>query len=1099
MPPKLDKESTLRQAKEEENEYNWLNAAKHYEKVAKREPEATASAAPIWERIGFCYDRASKQAECVEEFKKTRRLAVEAYMTAAQLFGKDKDGRHRGKGAQCEALAAYLRSWLASDPSEKREALDECCKMCRESLNAYEEAKSNLDYGRVCNDLLLCLLERLYVSPDAEEMKRIAKDGIEWGGKAVAVLSKLDDNDELVRAYALASLQAWYAANISEQEEMGKELARKSLEYSEEALKLCKVVNNPYWVAMANWAASFCTVLFTEKVDVSRDHAEEILKQANIARDNYLKGVASYVLAFVTNWMVLREADPDKKRQEYVDIFKYAEDAVHSLELVSQDFFIAETCLFYADSYSSQARDFQISLTEKKTTLEKAVAIGRQGLEHATRSGSPDAIGSTLHALSKALHFYSNLESGRIEKTRLLEEALAHRERYNEIVERAFPSNQRIRGVGENYQGLIKADLARLKADKLEKRTLLESAASDMEAGVSRCRKWISSYPVPTVIAVVGTFEDGLGGVLNELYSLTKDGEFLAKAVEAFKSASGEFSKANLPSRSAESYWKMAKDQDLLGEHQEAAENFAGAKSQYEASAQKIPSFKTFYLDHATYMEAWSDIEKAKTAHEREEYATAKDHYERASKLLESSKLWNYLSPNFLAWSLLEQAEDLSRKGSGTESTEIFRKTAGLFGQTKETFEKNIDKIQNQDEREKALELCKASARRKEYCLARINVEEARRLDQMAEYARSAEEYGLAVSGFEKLLNAVETEAERRELNPIVQMCRAWQKMKVADAQVSPELYDEASELFLKVREHTLRNRTILLASGNGAFCKALEYGTRFEATRNEEDFSKAKTYLGSAANYYLKAGFDDASSWTTATEVLFDAYNYMIRAEIEHEPQRKMNACLLAEKCLERSAKLYETAGYVGKKDEVIRILQKVKEKREFALSLGELVAAPGEASSTSAISAPSPTVEEPVGLLKFENEVIEANLIARQTELVVGENFGLEVQLVNLGKKTAFLIRVDDIIPEGFDLVEKPERCLVNDGFLNLKGRKLPPLETEQMSVKLKARKKGKFVFTPRIQFTDEAGEQKSLILEQVTLTVKELGIRGWLKGQD
>lgn len=327
--------------------------------------------------------------------------------------------------------------------------------------------------------------------------------------------------------------------------------------------------------------------------------------------------------------------------------------------------------------------------------------------------------------------------------------------------------------------------------------------------------------------------------------------------------------------------------------------------------------------------------------------------------------------------------------------------------------------------------------------MARINVEEARRLDQMAEYARSAEEYGLAVSGFEKLLNAVETEAERRELNPIVQMCRAWQKMKVADAQVSPELYDEASELFLKVREHTLRNRTILLASGNGAFCKALEYGTRFEATRNEEDFSKAKTYLGSAANYYLKAGFDDASSWTTATEVLFDAYNYMIRAEIEHEPQRKMNACLLAEKCLERSAKLYETAGYVGKKDEVIRILQKVKEKREFALSLGELVAAPGEASSTSAISAPSPTVEEPVGLLKFENEVIEANLIARQTELVVGENFGLEVQLVNLGKKTAFLIRVDDIIPEGFDLVEKPERCLVNDGFLNLKGENCPRLK--------------------------------------------------------
>jgi hypothetical protein len=30
------------------------------------------------------------------------------------------------------------------------------------------------------------------------------------------------------------------------------------------------------------------------------------------------------------------------------------------------------------------------------------------------------------------------------------------------------------------------------------------------------------------------------------------------------------------------------------------------------------------------------------------------------------------------------------------------------------------------------------------------------------------------------------------------------------------------------------------------------------------------------------------------------------------------------------------------------------------------------------------------------------------------------------------------------------------------------------------------------------DEAGEYKPCALEQVTVTVKELGIRGWLKGQ-
>jgi len=96
------------------------------------------------------------------------------------------------------------------------------------------------------------------------------------------------------------------------------------------------------------------------------------------------------------------------------------------------------------------------------------------------------------------------------------------------------------------------------------------------------------------------------------------------------------------------------------------------------------------------------------------------------------------------------------------------------------------------------------------------------------------------------------------------------------------------------------------------------------------------------------------------------------------------------------------------------------------------------------------------------------------------------------------AFLTRVEEIVPQGFDLVEKPEKCVVEDGLLNLKGRKLGPLETEEMKLTLKPRKKGKFVFTPKIQFMDEAGEFKSCDLEQVTVSVKELGIRGWLKGQ-
>jgi len=287
------------------------------------------------------------------------------------------------------------------------------------------------------------------------------------------------------------------------------------------------------------------------------------------------------------------------------------------------------------------------------------------------------------------------------------------------------------------------------------------------------------------------------------------------------------------------------------------------------------------------------------------------------------------------------------------------------------------------------------------------------------------------------------------------------------------------------------------LASGNSAFCVALEHGTRFEATREKDDFLKAKQFLDSAANYYLKAGFDNASLWANAAEFLFDAYNYMIAAETETDPEKKAKTYLLAEKCLERSAGLYETANYTGKRDEVLRTLDKVREKREFASTLGELVAAPSDASSTRVLAAPGMTVEEPVGLLKFERAFIEANLITRQRELVVGENLSMVVQFANLGKNMAFLTRLEEIVPEGFELVEKPEKCVADDGMLNLKGKKLAALETEEMKLTLKPRKKGKFTFTPKILYIDEAGERRSCELEQVTVTVKEMGIRGWLKG--
>jgi hypothetical protein len=133
-----------------------------------------------------------------------------------------------------------------------------------------------------------------------------------------------------------------------------------------------------------------------------------------------------------------------------------------------------------------------------------------------------------------------------------------------------------------------------------------------------------------------------------------------------------------------------------------------------------------------------------------------------------------------------------------------------------------------------------------------------------------------------------------------------------------------------------------------------------------------------------------------------------------------------------------------------------------------------------------------------RFEEADIQANIIIRQKELKVGENLDLEIELINAGKGPALLTKIIDVVPEGFELKEKPENYRMEDSFLNLKGKRLDPLKMEEVRLVLQPRTQGIFPIKPRIMYLDEKGRYKTHEPEPVTITVKELGIKGWLKGE-
>ena len=1095
----------LVQAKEQEEKYEWLVAVGFCRKALNLALDSGdfLKAGEIEARIGFCCRRAAFQAESSELFEELIHLTVESYNKASKLFDEAKvtEKEKLAMSNRYKALSVYASVESTADASEKKMLLDECIVMMKKALKAYEEVGDRIGYAKVCNELLESLFDRIILEGDWEAQKRMAWEAIDYGEKAIAMLFETGHDWELARAYLVTSLHYGSAAEFSGLKERWRELGEKSLSYSRKASELSEKVGDAHLIGLSSFWTFVRALSFGGEMAFvnNMSYVNELIEQSVKTRDNLLLGLASILMAEGMGAVLEVEENPNKMREGYSNLVRYAEDALQHFEVVSSYSNSASACTQIAESYTDMAREVETSLEQKTVLLEKAVEFGRKGLGYAERSG-PNDISANLHVLSKGLYFLFVMKQDLEEKRRLLEEALKLRERSITIAEQtAFPFDYWNRGVYQNYLALIKAQQAEVESDNGRKRELVEEAVSVMENCLELCKKGLIEQPQFKVGDVLfslipfGWYQGWFGDILEQLHSMTGEERILEKAIAAYKGVVETYTQIGFSSRVAEAHWKIAKLYDRLASHQESAEHFESASNHYRASAEGMPNLKEFYMDYASYMQAWAEIERARFSSEREEYDKAQKHYEKAANVFESSKEWRYLAPNYSAWSMLQQAEDQSRKDYGKQAIETFEKAAQLFDKAKSLLKAQVTKIQSVEEKDIALTTIKASQVRSEYCRGRIVLEEARMLDKEGNTMSSSQRYRAAAHVFEKLEKETESETEREELRLIVCLCLAWQKMTLADARASPELYIEASQFFEQASELSGSERTRLLTLGHSRFCRALEAGTRFMDTRDTTLHSAAIQHLQSATSYYQRAGLQNVAEYARATGLLFDAYVYMDNAKKEMDPETKTRLYLMAEKILEASAGAYLKAEQPAKMEEVQGLLTKVREERELAVSLTEILHVSTIVSTTPAFSAAVKNEEIAVGLEKFKHAALEANLVLNSREAKAGESFNLEMQIVNVGKEAALLARVEEILPTGIELVAQPDYCRFEDAHLDMKGKRLDPLKTEPVRLVLRSFEEGIFTVKPRIIYVDEAGRQMSCEPEPVTISVSRVVVPG------
>ncbi len=1090
-------EKILSQAEVLEKEYNWLEATVSYkEAIDIGASEDFANIGELHERLGYALFRAARQAERIDEFEERMHSATNSFGKAKASYASSDDSKAALRGLRCDAMISYLGYWLSSEPPEKRRLVNEAWKLAKDSLDGFQDARDGTEYWRTYNQLSMAAILGFTLEWDFEPRKKLSKEAMEYGENAIPLLSG-NNTYETSRAYArLSSLIILFAFIALDQAERDSSLKR-----AEAYVSKAKELGKETTLIEISESLSY-TPFEVDGSDEALSIHKEALECCKRTKDKLGIGWNLQLLTFHCGWKMLASEDADERAELAKQSLQYAEESKNQFAIIS----FTSPCplAFWVEALQSELYQtlalYETDRIQKYELLKKARAATPDLLARAEHAATPEAFYYGRHVASKTMASLAVLETDWDKKRPLMEEALKLRVESLKFYDQLQPYNYFNRGVPQNYLANIKSELASLATSAETRNEALEAAIQSKEAAIQLCLKDVQSWSGQARIAElawIGLRQLELAEFLNRVYSFTKEKDALRRAIKTNMAAAKSYQKVGSPSRVAECYWKSAQAYDSLGEVQKAIGAFQTASNHYEEAANKLPQLKSLFADQASYMRAWAEIETARYHHRRQEYGLAEQSYAAAATLHESSRQWSIYASNYSAWSYVEKAEKLSRDERSEESLNAFQEAEKLFEKTGQSLRSALSILVNEDEKQLASRLISAAGLRSQYCKARGDLEEARILDKNDDHSLSSEKYESAANTLEEIFDSLETEEDQREIKLIMILSRAWQMMSRAEAEASPELYLEASRLFEEAKELSANEREKKLVTGHSRLCKALEAGRRYSDTGDPSLYGTAVQHFEGASIYYVEAGFGTASDYAKASKLLLDAYSYMNSALTEADHEKKAKFYLMTEKVLEASANSYSKASSPSRKEQVMRLLEKVKEERELAMSLTQVLRAPTVVSSAAAFSAPTPSAEKPVGLERFDHANIQTNMIAARKSLKVGEELNVEIELVNAGRGSAQLVKLEEVVPEGFELTEKPDAYRLEESYLNMKGKRLDPLKTEEVRLVLKPRTQGHFTLKPRILYLDEIGRYMSHEPEPIEIAVTELGISGWIKG--
>ncbi|NVM34745.1 MAG: carbon-nitrogen hydrolase family protein [Candidatus Lokiarchaeota archaeon] len=1055
-----EEEDLLEKALAEEKTYNWLVAAKIYERVVdsfskKKLLEKTAE---IYRKLGYSYSRAAFTVKTAEKLTEYIQQTIKAYTDAMILF--EQIGNKSMK-LECEAEASYFSGHIASSTKEARETISNSYELFFEVSEEYSREVDQEHIARILGRIVYVSIAMGFFMTDPKEIEEFYIKHKEIAHEAQNLSKKVEN----VRCLA-ESLYAEYYLTIGQNyikpfrwNERLREYYKNFLLRYDESLDFVEKHDDlkAFTLICLTFGNlnGFFAINFVEDENEQRKYLDNALRLLEKSSDLATKlndiSLINESIYWLVMWAILGGRVKYYQRRFSIDLKRFIEIA----KILKDTYTVwrSQANILLGAYYANNAQRSYFTSDQRKSYAERAIEYAKSNL---TEMPFSPFTSDSYVALTYSYSQLSILASSKDKQEKNAQKMLQYAKQAGKIAEKYEGGWVRAYGYNSLYRAYkTLADIAQDEETKIE---MLSAAIDASENYVEHSNESRTG---------IITAQIRLGLLYEDFGILTKNNDILVKAKELFLQVAKESEKRGYQSYTAAAFEYLARIGDRLGNHTASANYYEMAQNAHTESLKNVeykPLIKRIN-EKLNYVKAWNLIEIAKVNHKSENHQEAKENYNNACEILKNLPSFNYEANYYSAWAAQEIAEQLSKQEKHREAIEQYIITIDMFENAIKTLEQRLDQSKEKMEIERIEKLIKVAKLRASYCSARIDVEKARIIGKQGEHITAAELFASAASQFRYVCNLFKTEKERVELEAVYYLCRAWESMELAEKYEDHDRFSESANLFIKASNLFTDSKLKLLASGNSSFCQALKLGCEFDKTQESKTkaqlYPKIKSMLRTAASSYEKGGFKNGGDWALATSTYFDAVWHLIRADEELEISNKKNLLDIGANYLKSAAELFSKAGYKDKEREILVRLERLEQEEKILVSALNTIKKPAISSSTTGIIAPacsletsqSPRLGEVYQFTEEERRVIGERITKKKYQIIYRDLF----KEYPRAQKREFRVGIAQIgISETGDILSDFYEMMTS-GLLSLREDKVENVRTKVKNMVERAHKDG------------------------------------------